>query len=349
VILLAQNERLARRVGAVALLALATAAAVFVFLLDRIELRPSIRIRVVFRHSTGLHEHAALVVAGQPVGRIEAISPVPHGAGGLLAGEVGVAVTVAIDDRNAWQVPARAEIFVASRGPLSDRYLQVAPPAGDPGPAIRDGQELRGVDPPSLDNVLQRTWANITTYQRFADAVRPELAALRGQLAVLRGQLDGVAGDLGAVGGVRGLVREVRGLVGAAQATYAGSLGGDPGVAQIRGMIHDARAAIDEIGAAVAVLGPRVDAIAANLGRVRGHLAATGPIARAQQVIAAVRATLDKLAPVLATIDELGERFANGEGSIARLLNDPEFPEDTKELSKIMKRQPWKVIVRPPD
>jgi hypothetical protein len=29
-------------------------------------------------------------------------------------------------------------------------------------------------------------------------------------------------------------------------------------------------------------------------------------------------------------------------------MNDPEFPEDAKELGKILKRQPWKVINRPP-
>jgi hypothetical protein len=29
-------------------------------------------------------------------------------------------------------------------------------------------------------------------------------------------------------------------------------------------------------------------------------------------------------------------------------MKDPEFPEDAKELGKILKRQPWKIIGRPP-
>src|SRR5512140_3979668 len=138
--LLRPDEALARRVGATVLLGMAVAIACFVFLLDRIERGSPTRIRVVFRHSAGLREHAALVIAGQSIGRIEAISPVLHGSPGLLGGEVGVAVTIAVNGGSAWKVPARAEIFVASRGPLSDKYLEVAPPAGDPGPAIHEGQ-----------------------------------------------------------------------------------------------------------------------------------------------------------------------------------------------------------------
>src|SRR6185503_12367703 len=146
-----------------------------------------------FRHTAGLREHAALVVAGRPIGRVEAISPVPHGASGTLGGEVGVALTVAIDEDSAWKVPSRADIFISSRGPVSDKYLEVAPPTGDPGPSVHDGQELRGIDPPSLDSVLQRTWTNLTTFHAFVEAVRPELTALRARLEQLRKELDAIA------------------------------------------------------------------------------------------------------------------------------------------------------------
>jgi ABC-type transporter Mla subunit MlaD len=348
--LLAHDERLARRVGAVTLLVLGTAIACLVFLLDRIELGSPIRIRVVFRHIAGLRERAVLLVAGQPVGRIESISPLPHGAPGLLDGEVGVAVTVAIDGDSAWKVPAAAEIFVASRGPLSDRYLEVAPPHGAPGAPVHDGQELRGVDPPSLDNVLAHTWANMTTYKLFVEAVKPELAALRRQLDALVAQLDQLAPDAGgASAGVAEMAAEARGLVADARHTYDRALGGDTGLESIRATVRDARTAVDRIRAAIDVLAPRAAELTANLARVRGHLAAAEPIARAEQAIAAIRTALDKLDPLLAGIGEIGDRLARGEGSVGRLMQDPEFPEDAKDLGKIMKRQPWKVIARPPD
>jgi ABC-type transporter Mla subunit MlaD len=346
---LAQDSRLARRIGALTLLAMAAASAAFVFLLDRVAIGAPVRFRVMFRHSAGLHDHAPLVVAGRPIGRIAAVSPVLHGAPGPLAGDVGVAVTVELERDDAWKVPAAATIFVASRGPLSDRYLEVAPPAGDPGPAIRDGAELRGVDPPTLDNVLQHTWTNLTTFQRFVDTVRPELAALRTQLAELRGHLSELAGDTRAAGGIDALADATRDLITATTRTYDTSLGGAPGIARLLATIDDARRLITELRAALDLLGPEATAAVAHLTRIRGQLAAGDPIARAAQTLASVRAALDKIDPLLATARELADRLARGEGSIGRLLSDPEFPEDTKELGKYLKRHPWKILEHPPD
>jgi phospholipid/cholesterol/gamma-HCH transport system substrate-binding protein len=345
---LVPDERLAQRVGAIALVALAALAALVV-LIDGVALGSPTRIRVVFRHSAGLRERAALVVAGQPVGHIEAIVPVGHGEAGALAGEVGAAVIIAIDDGNAWKVSSRAEIFVASRGPLSDKYLEVAPPPGEPGPAIHDGQELRGIDPPSLDNVLQRAWTNMTVYKLFVDSVRPDLDALVAQIGELRRQLDGVARAAGSSGGLAGLVSEARAATAAARDTYASSLGGDAGLAHLRATVGDARAMIGELRAMLDLLSPNAAAIAANAARIRGHLAATDPLARADRTLTAIRAALDKIDPVLATVAELGDRIARGEGSLGRLMSDPEFSDDAKDLGKIMKRHPWRIIARPHD
>jgi len=345
--LLAQDPRIAQRVGAIAIFVMLGVIAGFVFLLDRIELGAPVRIRVMFHHSGGLREQAALVVGGQPVGHIEAITPVPPGARGPLAGEVGVAVTVAIDGDSAWKVPAGAEIFVSSRGALSDRYLEVAPPAGPPGPAIRAGQELRGVDPPSLDNVLQHTWANMTTFKIFVETVRPELVALRTQVTQLRGQLADVARD--PVVADAALADATRAVLAAAGATYDRSLGGAPGLADLRAMLDEARATLRELRSTLDALAPALAALAAHVTRVRGHLAASDPITRAEHAVAAIRAALDQIDPVVARLSELGDRLAAGEGSLGRLMTDPEFPEDAKDLGKIIKRHPWRVLARPPD
>ena len=345
--LLAQDPRLAQRVGAIAIIGLLGVTAGFVFLLDRIELGALVRIRVLFHRTGGLHEQAALVVAGQPVGHIEAITPVPHGAPGLLAGEVGVAVTVAVDGDLAWQVPAGAEIFVSSRGALSDRYLEVAPPTGAPGPAIRDGQELRGVDPPSLDNVLQHTWANMTTYKIFVETVRPSLVALRTQVDQLRAELAALAREPGVADTALGA--DLRALVAAATETYDHGLGGAPAIAALRAMLGHAPATRTELRATHDVLAPHAAAIAAHVAQIRGQLAASDPLARAEHAISALRAAVAQLDPLVATLTDLGDRLAAGEGSLGRLMTDPEFPEDAKDLGKIIKRHPWRILARPHD
>ena len=353
--LLAQDPRLARRVGALTLLAMAAVSAGLVFLLDRGGLGPTIRFRVLFHHTAGLRDRAPLIVAGRPVGRIAAITPVPHGAPGPLAGEVGVAVGVELARDERWKVPAAASVFVASRGPLSDRYLEVAPPAGPPGPAVDDGAELRGIDPPTLDTVLQRVWTNLTTFQQFVDTVRPELTALRDQLGALRDRLGAIGRDARAAAGpgapdpLAALAERTRGLIAAAARTYDTALGGAPGVAHLIATAGAARATLAEVRAAIDLLAPRLARTTAELARIRGHLVAGDPAGRAEQILATLRRALDQIDPLLATAGELAQRLARGEGSLGRLLGDPEFPEDTKELGKIMKRQPWRIIQKPPN
>ncbi|HEX8106805.1 MAG TPA: hypothetical protein VF516_03710, partial [Kofleriaceae bacterium] len=101
--------------------------------------------------------------------------------------------------------------------------------------------------------------------------------------------------------------------------------------------------------AAIDLLAPRLAQTTAELARIRGHLVAGDPAGRAEQILATLRRALDQVDPLLAAAGELAQRIARGEGSLGRLLMDPEFPEDTKELGKIMKRQPWRIIQKPPN
>ena len=140
--LLATDERFARRVGAIALLVIAASITFIVFFLEKLDLGSRTRIRVYFHHSAGLRENAPLVVAGQAIGEIESIETVPHGGTNPLGGEIGSVAIIAIDEGEAWKVSRKADIFVSSRGMLSEKYLEVAPPSGDPGPAVAEGAEL---------------------------------------------------------------------------------------------------------------------------------------------------------------------------------------------------------------
>ena len=344
---LALDPRLARRVGVLTLAVLALTSAGFVFLSVRLALGTPLRFRVVFRHVAGLTERAPLVVGGTQVGRVAAISPLPHGAPGSLADGAGVVVTIEIRPEDAAKVPGDAAIFVALRGALSDRYLEVAPPACAPGPPIHDGAELRGVDPPTLDNVLQHTWANLTTFRQFLDTVRPELTALGAALDQLGSEWRALAGDPRTVGGVVALAAATGKLITAAQHTWNGALGGGPGVAHARATVDQARRTIAQLRAAIDVLAPKLTAVAAHAARIRTQLVAQAPLARAEEVLDRLRGALDRTDALLAAASEVVRRFADGEGSIGRLMTDPEFPEDTKELGKYLKRHPWKFLERP--
>ena len=339
--LLAQDQRLARRVGTIGLVVIALAIAFFVFVYDRIEWGRHTRIRVYFHATGGLVEGAPFVVAGREIGKIEAIVLSPQGADTPLKGDEGVEVRVAIDADEAAGL-VHGDVFVASKGPLSARYLELGPPADNvPRIALRERDQLLGSDPPSLDRVFQRTWDNLTTLGGFLDELHPEVAELRTQLTALQQTLAEVAPQVA-------LRSDVDALVAEATHTYD-ALGGRPGLDRIGALIDHTRATVTQARTMVAALRTKADALGDALATVKTRLGTHGDeaIAKVELAVDRVKAALDKLDPLLAQVDALQQSIARGEGSLLKLMHDPEFPEEAKELGKIMKRQPWKLIDRP--
>lgn len=346
--LLVQDPRLTRRVGAVALAVIVGAFVFFVFLYDRIETGARTRIKVYLGHGAGLRESASLVAGGQRIGHVEAIENVLHGTSDVLGGDVGIVATVAIDGDQTWKVPGDAALFVTSRGPLAPKYLEVAPPQRDaaPGTPIAEGAQVRAIDPPSLDNVVQRMWTNTTLVRTFLEEVRPELSAVRTQLRALAANLDAItASDPRLAALALGL--ELRGLVDEAERTYDVGLGGQAGLAHLGTTISSARATLAQLRGALDRLQPLAAKLGGEVTRISGAVPDPSPSAKLDAVLAQARVAIDKIDPLLAKVAEIGARISRGEGSMGRLMKDPEFPEDAKELGKIMKRRPWRIIAKP--
>jgi phospholipid/cholesterol/gamma-HCH transport system substrate-binding protein len=345
---LALDDRLTRRVGAIVLLLVAAAIAFVVFAYDRIEWRDHVRIGVYFHHAGGLREGAPIVIAGREIGEIESIARSPHGAPNTpLAGEEGVVATVAIDARMARRITSGGDIFVTSRGAIGARYLEIGPA---PDPAAKslaeDPHPVLGRDPPSMDRVLQRTWENLTITRAFADAVKPEMDELRARLRELSQTLDELSPN---IVGVASLSVEIGGLAAEARQLRDVGLGGEPGREKITNVIGEARATVAHAKRVFDELGAKARVLSANATALRARLGERGPraIRAVELAIDRIRAAIDKIDPLLAKVDEINARIARGEGSLGKLMKDPEFPEDAKALGKIMKRQPWKVMQRP--
>jgi len=350
--MIAQDEQLTRRVGAISLALIALAIGFFVFVYDRIEWGRHTRIRVYFHHAGSLHEGGAFVVAGKAVGTIESIALSPRGAPGPLNGDEGVVITVAIEAADAARFDRAGDVFVASRGALAERYLELGPPDDKAaGTMLHEGDQLLGHDPPSLDRVLQRTWDNLTAMAAFRDQVRPEFEALRTQVDQLRAQLDPASPTaIAHADTIAPMFIELAGLTDEVRTLRERSLGGDAGLAKLADVIERTRAMVAATRVDFAKLDTSATALRAGIERLRGQLGSKGDaaIAAVELAIDRVRADIAKIDPLLAQVDALNQSLARGEGSIMKLMRDPEFPEDAKELGKIMKRQPWKIIDRPP-
>lgn len=344
--LLAQDQRVTRVVGAIAMSLMTAAIVFFVFLWDRIDWGNHVRVRIYFASTGGLTEGAPVVVAGKDIGHVESIA-----LAGKPKHEDGVIVTIAMDEAWAKRLDASGDIFVTSRGMLSGRYLEIGPTTPNANPTVaagttfvavvRENLELNGREPPTLDRVLQRTLDNLNTTRAFGNDVKPALDELRHEIDGLQATMAGIAPDIAFRADVLALVAEGR-------QTYA-ALGGDAGVDRI-GQVKDragsvfaqGRATIAQLRASADMLGASIDVLKSRVN-TRGATA----IERVELAIDRVKAAIDKIDPLLAQAELLRQQISRGEGSLMKLMNDPEFPEDAKELGKILKRQPWKLIDRP--
>lgn len=337
------DERLTRRVGAAVLVAAALTVVFVVMVLPRLG-SDGIAVRVRFGVVVGLPEGAAVRVAGKDIGYVESIGiardpRVPRGA----RPQTSVVAVVRIDPAWAARIPVNSEFFVDARSMLAPRYIAIGPPAGVPARALQDGDAVTGIDPPSLDNVLQRTWENLEEIRRFLDAIQPPVANMKLSAARLAATVDSLDPRPGAGAAMRAAVGEAAGTVEAIAAELdAGGL--DPArigrlVARAERLAASIEVTAGDLRVQVAQLRAGLDAagIAAGApidGRVRALLARTDHVlAAAQRLAASARGAL---------ADATG-----GRGAIAAFAADLELVDDVKELTKELKRQPWNVVGRP--
>ncbi|HTJ45738.1 MAG TPA: MlaD family protein [Kofleriaceae bacterium] len=337
--LFAGQERRAEIWGGVVLVVLAAAVVFAIFFAGRIHIGRHVRAQVVFDQVAGLGEGAAVMVAGRKVGSVESIS---------LEGKDVIAY-VRIDEGRRDMVPVNGDFFVSSRGVLSERYLEIGPPrdGGAPGRPIADGDRVQGSSPPTLDRAIQRTWDNLEVARAFASDVGPQARAFTTELRALAATIDELDPGVRGWGGLADQWSDAFDQAKTAWATID-QAGADP--ARLEQLADSAAGTILAARKSLALVRARATLVASAFDRIRAHAATGGAgLDRLRAALADFDRTAAKLDHALAQAQALADAFARGEGSIARLANDPEFPEDAKELGRILKNQPWRVVGHPVD
>jgi len=337
-------------VGAVVIGMIAIAAVFVVAIWPRLDFGSGVRVRVAFAHVAALHEGAPVIIAGETIGTVESIGLVQPGAVAVehplyLTG--GAVAIVRLDRGKRGRFARNAEVFVSSRGLLSARYLELGPPAdgSPPGPPIEPGALVRGVDPPTLDRALQRTWDNLVRSRAFLDAVGPEADALRRQLEALAATLATIEPMPGAAGALLGHLRALLSEVRTLRATLDGA-GADPDA--LYALADRAEATLVHARAALARVQAAAELLLADVDRVRDHVGTVGPASldRLRGTLTEVDRQLARMQVVAANAKGLLAMIKRGDGSLFKLSRDPEFPEDAKELGRILKRTPWRILGR---
>src|SRR5690349_22086870 len=162
---------------------LVIAAGAAVVMVDCSKLRPSITVTATFHQVGQLAEGADVQIAGRVVGQVDAIQLVPKSG--------GVALRLRIQERYAGWAAPNGEYFITAKGVLGEPYLEIGPPPDGAARTrgLEDGDTVRGIDPPRMDQVLVRSFANMTAFRRLVDQVTPSARQLRTALDALATEL----------------------------------------------------------------------------------------------------------------------------------------------------------------
>jgi ABC-type transporter Mla subunit MlaD len=344
--LLVNDERLSKRVGT-AVLGVTLAAIVFVVTLyDRMG-GDGVEIRVYFASVTAVPEGASVQIAGNTIGVLTSVTLVRSEdapPGHLLHGTGGIAAVALIDPEWAARIPRNADFFVSARSMFAPPYLEIGPPADRalPGKRLVHGDEVRGVDPPSLDRVLQKAWDSLEDTRRFTEAIRPaseKLSAAIARLSLTILRLEPAPGQWDAID------TEMRGAVGEGKALFAELEAGRLDLAAIERLTVRIRALAARVDGVVTQMTGQIALLEAALAKAKADLP-PDLAARIEATVAEGKAAAAGAEAIIAGVRGITADVTSRRGTVGAMMSDVELLDDMKELTKHLKRRPWRVVVK---
>jgi ABC-type transporter Mla subunit MlaD len=349
VALLVNDDRLTTRVGAAVLVITALAVLFVLTIYGRLE-KDGTQIKVYFAQVTAVSEGASVQIAGNTIGSLTSIvlvrgSDVP--VGHPLHGVGGIAATANLDPAWAARIPRNADFFISARSMFAPKYLEIGPPQHKalPDRFLVEGDEIRGIDPPSLDQVLQRTWESLNDTKRFMDAIRPSSQALTAAIARLTVTvvtLEPAPGTWTAVD------TEMRGAYAEATQLVDEARQGKLDVARLSQLAARTRALAGKVDGVVSEMRTNIALLKIGIARIQVSVTAKADLkARIEQAIADAERALAGADQLLAGIRGIGDDITSRRGTVGAMMGDLELIDDMKELTKVLKRHPWQVMTKP--
>jgi ABC-type transporter Mla subunit MlaD len=316
--------------GVIALLA-----AVVAFMLAREtrKIGPGMTVWVQIGHAGPLVQGSKVRVAGLTVGQVEEVSFL-RGASTHEAPRV--ALKLWVSRRHAWLLHEGSEYFVNQPALLSEPYLEVGVPKGDPGPPLHDGSVVQGVDPASIDQLLVRSYAVMKEMGEGFAKEFPEIKDLSREIDAIEVTFEDLAkAPVWSSGNFPRLLVE-----GAKAKLWLDDVMSES--AGLPSTIKKARALVDGGRAAITGLRSKVDTLMARVDGLRGQIAPE-KLARLDAALAEVDVMTRQIDETLAAADALMATIESGQGTLAAFAADKEIADEMKAMTKVLKEQPWRM------
>jgi phospholipid/cholesterol/gamma-HCH transport system substrate-binding protein len=231
-----------------------------------------------------------------------------------------------------------AEFFVNTQGVLGEQYLEISPGRYDQ-PALEPGAIVRGTSPPRTDLIIARLYEFLDSVTTLLRDDKDALRDLVRSLAKVARSLDKMLGDNEAE--VKKLLGDLDRLT-AASALLIEKL--DKGLGSPE-ELHRLLANIEAISTEMrGELQPLLTKTKRALDGVGELTALLAPEERRKllRMLDALVTLSDKLQGVATDASQIVADIKRGRGTAGALLVDPQIYEDLKELTRDLKRNPWK-------
>lgn len=342
-----KNTSIEVKVGALVLFSLALLVA-FVLALGDFSFGEGFTFDVEFNNAGGLKPGADVAIAGINVGKVEALRFNSEPTSDDSA--VGVTATLSVEPEQADAIRQDSEYFITTRGVLGEPYIEIVTKSLD-SPPIEKGATVRGVDPPRMDIIVAKASELLTALTDLLDNPEIQTKDLISNTSSLMATLDGFLQDNRAdldqtVDNVRDGSDEARQLLAALNVAVEDGEGLQRTLANVETTSANAKRITNKVDGK---LDPVLDdvAVTAENARKVSETADRLLVEKEPQIAASidnVEVSTQRLATMSEDAQGIVQGVKDGEGTVGALLTDREVYDDLKEMLRIIKQRPWKIV-----
>ena len=327
----------------------------FVLMLGDFSMSKGYQVYADYAYAGGLQAGAPVKLSGVKVGRvaaIEVLGPETEPAPASDVAELGrdeaprVRARLALESAVRPLVTAGARFYVGMQGLIGETYVELDPgPAAAQTSALPEGTSVRGVDAPRLHVVALQVSAIVNMLGRIAGVEHEVgLAKLGASLTSLINTMSDIAterrGELSTgVADAAAIATNLRVVSGKLRAALED---GD----DLKHLLADGSATAALVRRDLPVLMERartsleaVEALAQK-ARAAANEADIGELAKE------LKMTLDNLNQVSLDARQVMDSVRGGQGTLGRVITDPQVYDDLKVLLRDLKKNPWKLLWR---
>ncbi len=338
------------KVGALVLFATALLV-VFVMLLGDVRFGDQYEIHVQFETAGGLKPGADVAIAGIDVGNVRRVEFERNEDPNVNLPAVAVQTTLSIDARYADSVREDSKFYITTRGVLGEPYVEITTRSFD-SPTVPSGSVLRGVDPPRMEIILKQATEMLETLLDMLRDDHEEIGDLIVNASHFFDVMGGAVGDNreavdSAIAGIDDTTNEASQLL----ALLNASMGEDG--ERLHAIVNDAqstaRGARNITNRLDGRIDPLMDDVSATASTARdiSETADRILVDNEGQIIASienVESSTQNLELVSKDAVELMDKVKSGEGTAGALLVERELYEDMKDMMRVIKQQPWRIL-----